>query len=189
MYNPYDTFKKLSKQWEKQVNDYIHLWTNTEDFVSLSKLSTESHANFIERLRKNQELLATQLNIPTKKDLANVSKLTIQTEEKLDNLEEQIWSLADSVQQSNKEVEGIIEISNEVIKITKRLRTEMNKSKKEIETVNELKEEIVSLKKEVATVSSLKEEIASLKELIIEGSFNSKPVMKEKELVVSGQEK
>jgi hypothetical protein len=57
----------------------------------------------MELLRKNQELMAGIMNIPTKKDVANVANLSIQTEGKIDILEEQIWKLQDGLSEINNE--------------------------------------------------------------------------------------
>ncbi|MEB1807010.1 MAG: polyhydroxyalkanoate biosynthesis repressor PhaR [Bacillaceae bacterium] len=165
-YDPYDTFKKFSDRWEKQINDMIHLWTNNSEFVRYAKVNSDAHSRYLELLRRNQEMLATQLNIPTKTDLANVSKLALQTEEKLDLLEEQIWSLSDSFNNTNQEIESVVEISREVVKVTKQLKTELTKTKKEVTETKELKAELEELKAELAQLSDIKEELTSLKGLL-----------------------
>src|SRR5262249_40676210 len=115
--DPFDLLNRFSCQWEKQVNDMIHLWTNNHEFVRLSRLSSDTYSRYKGMFNKSHVLLANQLNIPTKEDVANIAKLTIQTEEKLDSLEEQIWDLHDSVSSTNNEIEGVGKASIEIIKL------------------------------------------------------------------------
>jgi hypothetical protein len=133
-FDPYDTFKKFSIQWEQQMNDMIHLYTNNNDFIKYAKMSSDSDARYVEWLRKNQEMLANRLNLPTKNDLANVAKLSVQTEEKLDSLEEQIWNLSDSAARTNKEMESVVEL----VKMTKQLMTQLTETKEELAELKNL---------------------------------------------------
>ncbi|WP_338451052.1 polyhydroxyalkanoate biosynthesis repressor PhaR [Niallia oryzisoli] len=137
-FDPYETFKKVSIQWEQRMNDMIHLCTNNNDFIKYAKMSSDSNAGYVEWLRKSQEMLANQLNMPTKNDLANVAKLSIQTQEKLDSLEEQIWNLSDSVARTNKEMESVVEVLHEVIKMTKQLKTQQEETKEELAELKNL---------------------------------------------------
>ncbi|WP_209123734.1 polyhydroxyalkanoate biosynthesis repressor PhaR [Alkalihalobacillus sp. BA299] len=172
-YDPYDTFKKFSERWEKQVNDMIHLWTNNTEFVRFSKVNSDAQSRYLEILRKNQDFFATQLNIPTKTDLSNVSKLALQTEEKIDLLEEQIWDLSDSINDTNKEIDGIIKISEDIVKITKQFKTELTKTKKELSENNSLKAELQEVKEELTQLNEIKEELAALKEMLATPHLNN----------------
>lgn len=138
IFDPYDTFKNFSNRWEQRMNDMIHLYTNNNYFIKYAKMSSDSDARYVEWLRKNQEMLANRLNLPTKNDLANVAKLSVQTEEKLDSLEEQIWNLSDSVARTNKEMESGIEVSHEVVKMTKQLYTQLTETKEELAELKNL---------------------------------------------------
>jgi hypothetical protein len=165
-YDPYDSFKKYSEMWEKQINDVIYLWTNNSEFIKMSNLGTDAHSRYLETMRKNQEALASLLNIPTKSDLANVATLTIQTEEKIDALEEQIWNLQDSVKSTNKEIESVVEVSKEIIKLTKQLKTDLIKTKKELADTSDLQSELQEMKHELFKLNNFKEEFEILKSLI-----------------------
>lgn len=55
------------------------------------------------------ELAARRLNLPTKDDVANVAKLTIQVEEKIDSLEEKVSILADQLQDRNETASDAVE--------------------------------------------------------------------------------
>ena len=136
--DPYDMFKKFSIRWEQQMNDMIHLYTNNNYFIKYAKMSSDSDARYVEWLRKNQEMLANRLNLPTKNDLANVAKLSVQTQDKLDSVEEQIWTLSDSAVRTNKEMESGVEVSHEVVKMTKQLYTQLTETKEELAELKNL---------------------------------------------------
>ena len=137
-FDPYDTFKKFSIQWEQQMNEMIHLSTNNNDFIKYANMSSDSNARYVEWLRKNQEMLANQLNLPTKNDLANVAKLSVQTQEKLDSVEEQIWDLSDSAVRTNKEMVSVVEVSHELVKMTKQLKAQLTETKEELAELKNL---------------------------------------------------
>jgi predicted RNase H-like nuclease (RuvC/YqgF family) len=159
-YDPYQSFRQMSELWEKQMNNLFHASTDNTEFVNLAKVGLESHARYMEQLRKNQELMASLMNIPTKSDLKNVAKLTIQAEEKIDALEEQVWSLQDSFKNINQENMGLF---SELVKITKQMKTELTKNAKELGQAKKMKAELEALRKDLATANDLKAEIQELR--------------------------
>ncbi|PGY12993.1 polyhydroxyalkanoate biosynthesis repressor PhaR [Bacillus sp. AFS031507] len=173
-FDPYDLFNKFSTQWEKQVNDLIMTNTNNPRFTRLLQKSTETSAMYKEMFKKSQELLGNQLHLPNKDDVANVAKVALQTEEKLDSLEEQIWNLQDSVSSTNKEIESIVGVSNDIIKLTKQLKTELSKTKLELTETKELRSELRVIKNELADVKGLKEEISILLQIMSEKNIGKK---------------
>jgi predicted RNase H-like nuclease (RuvC/YqgF family) len=182
-YDPYDSFKKYSELWEKQINDFIFLWTNNNEFVKMANLGTDVQSRFQETLKKNQEAFASVLNFPTKSDVANVANLTIQADEKIETLEEQIWALQDSVKSQSKEIESVIEVSKEIIKLTKQLKTELVKSKKDQVDTKDLQSELQEIRQELFKLNSFKEDFEILKgriekdneeEPVLAGSGSSK---------------
>jgi predicted RNase H-like nuclease (RuvC/YqgF family) len=162
-YDPYDSFKKYSEILEKQINDFIFLMSNNNEFVKMSNVGTGAHARYLETFKKNQEALAGVLNIPTKNDLANVASLTIQTEEKIESLEEQIWDLQDSMKSQSKDIESVVEVSKEIIKLTKQLKTDLVKTKKELADSKKIQNELQEIKVELNKLTNFKEEIEILK--------------------------
>lgn len=168
-YDPYEIYKWFSEIWEKQLNDYIYLVTNSSDYGELTKRGNDPLARPLEFFRKNQEVLASILNLPTKNDLKNLANFNIQTEEKIDSLEEQIWSLQDSVKVTNKDIESVVEVSKEIIKLTKQLKTELLKTKKELAETKVVQADLQDMKKELAQLNSFKEEFEMLKSLIDKG--------------------
>lgn len=165
-FDPYNAFKKFSEQWEKQANEFIHTSTNNEGFVKFTKVGIDAQVRFMKIFNKNQELMANQFNLPTKTDVASVAKLSVQTEEKLDLLEEQIWRLQDSVDTSNKEIAGVVDLTKEIIKLSKQLKTDLSETHKELTAVKELRSNLGEFKGELGEIHSLKEELIGLKELL-----------------------
>jgi predicted RNase H-like nuclease (RuvC/YqgF family) len=182
-YDPYESLHKLSLLWEKQINDFIYLLTDNKDFVKMSKFGTGINSRFLEELKKNHEALAGVLNLPTKNDVSNVANLTIQAEEKIEALEEQIWELQDSMKTQSKEIESVVEISKEIIKLTKQLKTELVKTKKEQTDIKELHAELQEMKFEIMKLTNFKEEFETLKGLIL------KDTSTKQELTGSGSSK
>ncbi|MDR4946145.1 polyhydroxyalkanoate biosynthesis repressor PhaR [Neobacillus cucumis] len=165
-FEPYETLHKFSLLWEKQINDFINLLKNNKEFIKMSHNGTNLHSSYLESLKKNQEALASVLNLPTKNDVTNVANLTLQAETKMKALEEQICELQESVNSQNKEIETVVEVSKEIIKLTKQLKTELVKTKKEIVETKSLHAELQELKFELLKLNDFKQEFQTLKELI-----------------------
>jgi predicted RNase H-like nuclease (RuvC/YqgF family) len=176
-YDPYDSFKKYSEVWEKQINDFIFILSNNNEFVKMSNAGTGAHSRYLEAFKKNQEALAGVLNIPTKNDLANVASLTIQTEEKIESLEEQIWNLQDSLKSQSKDIESVVEISKEIIKLTKQLKAELVKTKKELADSKNLQSELQEIKFELNKLNNFKEDIEILKSQIKKNDHPKEPLL------------
>ncbi|WP_053363410.1 hypothetical protein [Bacillus sp. FJAT-27251] len=177
-YDPYEAWKKWMNSWEKQANDAIQFWTNSSDYVKFSQGATDLQLRYMEMFQKNQQLLINQFQLPTKQDLANATKLSIQAEEKLEALEEEFWNVEDSIESANKKLDRLTEVSRSINKQIKQLKTEQEQDKKERQKVDEIHFELIELKRELAGMNSLKEEIASLKAQLAEAN-----VTKERELV------
>jgi polyhydroxyalkanoic acid synthase PhaR subunit len=160
-YDPYQTFKKISDEWEKQINETIHHLTNNHEFVELMKWGTMMQQPYLKMFKKNQEYFARLYNIPTKYDVAKAAKLTVQTEEKVDLLEEQLWKLEEKIDQTNHNVSNIAGAARDMIKLTKQLKTDQKK-------LDEIHTGLNDVTRELAEIYSLKEELAELKELMKE---------------------
>ena len=160
-YDPLQRFRKISEMWERQLNGLLYIMTDNNEFVRLLKVGTDSHARYMERLRKNQELMAGVMNIPTKKDIANVAKLSLQTEEKIDMLEEQVWNLQDSLESLNK---GNVAMFQEMVTIIKQMKDESAF----------IQTEFQNLRQEISQLTDIKQELAALKNLVQPGQTNDR---------------
>lgn len=143
-YDPFEGFKQISEMWERQINGLVYRATDNKEFVRFAKTGLDIHSRYMELLRKNQELMAGLMNIPTKKDVANVAKLSVQAEEKIDLLEEQIWNLQESIGVLNKEN---LELFQEMVKMIKQMKEEFQKTVYEVTNLKGLKNEFQELRK------------------------------------------
>ena len=96
----YAGLKKSGIAIEQQINQHIQSLLNNKDLVKAANQHSDLITNNIRSLQKYVEVLSTILQIPTKNDVANVAKLTIQTEEKVDQLDERIMELTNTIQNS-----------------------------------------------------------------------------------------
>lgn len=158
--NPYESFRRLSEMWEKGLNDLLLTSIDNHDLIRMTNLGIGLHSRYVERLKRNQELMAGLMNIPTKNDVANVAKLTIQTEEKLDILHQQIWNLQDCFLVTTKEQQ---ELMKEYMEFSLKLNEEWEKSAADFKEVKKLSGEIKKIKKEVSDLNELKNSLTELK--------------------------
>ncbi|MFK9094509.1 polyhydroxyalkanoate biosynthesis repressor PhaR [Bacillus salipaludis] len=168
-FDPLFGFRQLSGMWEKQLNGLIYNLADNKEFVHTANLGLNTYSRYLEQLRKNQEFIAALMNIPTKKDVANAAKLSIQAEEKIDILEEQIWNLQESVSSISKDNVRMFE---EVVTIVMQMKNEFQKVSQEMSEIHNIKAELSALKNLIG-----KEEEQQKKE--------SKKVQ-DKELVLTG---
>lgn len=80
--------KKLGFQLESKANKYIQDQLNKEEIALTANSAGHVLAHLIEAIHDYVEQLSSQLNFPTKKDVGRLGKLIIQSEDKLDNVEE-----------------------------------------------------------------------------------------------------
>jgi hypothetical protein len=90
----FSSLKKLGMELEFELNEFIKNQLNKEEILLAASSNSAIIAQCINQCRDITELLSIPLNFPTKNDVANVAKLSIQIEEKVDQLEEQIASLS-----------------------------------------------------------------------------------------------
>ncbi|WP_251553793.1 hypothetical protein [Neobacillus muris] len=168
-FDPFEGYKRMAEIWEKQMNGFLYMLTDNRETVRLMKAGLNAHSNYMEILRKNQELMAGFLNIPTKKDVANVAKLSIQAEEKMDLLEEQVWNLQDSLGQLNQEN---VELLKEAVMNIQQMNTELKKASIHMEETRKMNAELQELRKGLVDIKiiqvnlqELRKEIDSLKSI------------------------
>ncbi|QOY36509.1 hypothetical protein AWH56_002145 [Anaerobacillus isosaccharinicus] len=94
----FELLKMLGMKSEAKFRNCIHSILEDEDTINLVKKVLHRHLNSVNLLQKNTETIAQQLNLPTKKDVANIAKLSIQIEEKIDELEEKVQLLSENAE-------------------------------------------------------------------------------------------
>lgn len=122
-----------------------------------------------EGFKQISEMWTGIMNIPTKKDIANVADLSIQTEEKIDILEEQIWKLQDSLGTLNNES---LKLFQEMVKMVKQMQDEFPKNVHEVKELKRMKDDFQELRKDLVeikiiqvTLRDVREELEEIKEV------------------------
>lgn len=82
--------KVKAVQVEDELNSVIKEVLNRESIFQMVGMESELRADVLRRLREEVEVLSLQYNFPTKNDVANIARLLIQVEEKIDRMEEQM---------------------------------------------------------------------------------------------------
>jgi hypothetical protein len=106
--------KKAGFIIEQQLNQHIQNIVNNDNLINFADEHSNLITNQISSLQRHVETLSTILNLPTKNDVANVAKLTLQTEEKVDKLEEHMIKLTESIQKiMSEDVKSKDDVSND----------------------------------------------------------------------------
>ncbi|TYS67151.1 hypothetical protein FZC76_16640 [Sutcliffiella horikoshii] len=75
---------------ENKWNEAIKAGLNKESVFRIVGLESELEAEKLRKMREQVEVLSLKYNFPTKNDVANIARLLIQIEEKIDRLEGQL---------------------------------------------------------------------------------------------------
>ncbi|GHH98876.1 hypothetical protein [Neobacillus kokaensis] len=96
----YTDLKKSGLAVEQQLNQHIQDLLDRDDLVKFANQHSDFITNNIKSLQKYIEVFSNILLLPTKNDIANVAKVAIQTEEKVDKLDERMNELANTIRNS-----------------------------------------------------------------------------------------
>jgi hypothetical protein len=149
--NLYNSVRQVSEMWEKGLNGLLFQSLDNNPLIQMTKLGIEANSRYIEMLKRNRELMANYMNLPTKNDVANAVKQTIQAEVKIDLLEEQIWNLQESFALATEEQNKMLA---EIIDFTKHLHSEWQKASQELTNLSDMKDEFEAMKKLVQEVKA-----------------------------------
>lgn len=99
----FNTIARSGFQVEQMVNRSIQKHLNKPGFVNSAAGTANGIARAMNTLQNTVETLSVPLNFPTKNDLANTTNLVVQSEEKIDQLEDRIIALTAAIKdlQSN----------------------------------------------------------------------------------------
>jgi DNA repair exonuclease SbcCD ATPase subunit len=164
-YDPFAGFKQISEMWENQLNGLLYMMTDNKEFVRTAKVGIETHSRNMELLRKNQELLAGFMNVPTKNDVANVAKLSVQAEEKIDALDEQVWNLQDSVSTLNKENQDMFQ---EMVNAVQQIKNEFQKTAQELADTKRIKTDLQELRQGIVEIKIMQVNLQEMQQDIEE---------------------
>ncbi|MFP7295885.1 hypothetical protein [Neobacillus niacini] len=179
MYDPYEGFKQISEMWEKQINGLLFMALDNNEFVRLANTGLGVHSRYMELLRKNQQLLAGIMNLPTKKDIANAANLSIQAEGKIDILEEQLWKLQASLCEINKENLALFQ---EMAIMVKQMQGEFQRAAHEVSELKRLKDDIQEIRKDLVDIKIIQVNLRDVKGELEKIKETQKEILKMKDL-------
>jgi uncharacterized protein YdiU (UPF0061 family) len=103
-----------------------------------------------EGIKQISEMWAGIMNIPTKKDVANIANLSVQAEGKIDILEEQILNLQDSLGELKKENLGLLQ---EMAKLVKQVQVDYQKTVYEVTELKKMMDDFQELRKGLVDIN------------------------------------
>ena len=98
----YKGLKLLGTQKEQQLNDKIRDFINNRGFIESISNKSQQQVPRINKFQEASERMSIIMNYPTKQDVANVAKLVIQLEEKVDKVEELLLHLTEGEKRSGR---------------------------------------------------------------------------------------
>ncbi|WP_419888648.1 hypothetical protein ACN6MT_26065 [Neobacillus niacini] len=126
-------------------------------------------------IKQISEMWAGIMNIPTKKDVANVANLSIQAEGRFDILEGKMLKLQDSLGALNKEN---LELFQEMIKLVKQMQVEFQKTIQEVTELNQIKDDFQELRKDLVDIKIIQVHLRDIKEELEEIKDSQKKMMR-----------
>lgn len=101
----YELLKKGGNLLQYRLNNRIKNSLNQMSIIDFTSTKTNPLTNKLDQIQNYSEQLSNYINLPTKTDLANATQLILQSEEKIDNLDDQLFELTNMM----KEVKLLIE--------------------------------------------------------------------------------
>ena len=101
----YELLKKGGTLLQYRLNNRIKNSLNQMSIIDLTNSKANPLTNKIDQIQNYTEQLSNYINLPTKTDLANATQLILQSEEKIDSLDDQLFELTNMM----KEVKQLIE--------------------------------------------------------------------------------
>lgn len=94
----YSQIKLTGSKAETLVNEWIKNRVNKEDIVGLLGRRTQWYGKLFKEIQDAVETASVPLNIPTKRDVASVAKLTIQNEDRLEDIQQRLTQIETTLQ-------------------------------------------------------------------------------------------
>lgn len=93
----YELLKKGGGLLQYRINNLIQNHLNNYNLIGLVNSQSNSLSKKITAAKKYAEQTSSLLNLPTKIDLSNATQLILQSEEKIDKLDEQLYELTEKM--------------------------------------------------------------------------------------------
>ncbi|WHY02162.1 hypothetical protein [Neobacillus sp. DY30] len=137
-----------------------------------------------EGFKQFSEIWTGIMNIPTKRDIANVANLSIQSEGKIDNLEELIWKFQENIGSLNKEN---LELFQEMVKMVKQMQLEFKNTVHEVTELKKMKDDFDELRKALVDIKIIQVNLRDIREELedIKESQNKMKHLDEQKTILS----
>lgn len=90
----YEALRVMGAQKEKELNRKIKELLNNKRIIKQASMESHIVAKLVKHLQESMETLSAFGNFPTKRDVANVAKMQVQLEEKIDHIEDMLSVVA-----------------------------------------------------------------------------------------------
>lgn len=136
----FSLLKQLGFTLERKMNNYIQSGLNNEEVAIVATSTGKILANIMEAVHEYVEQLSSQLNFPTKKDVGRLGKLIVQSEDKLDSLEDEVQEVIDLLTEIKKALLQNLK-NNHIEGFEEKVRNELRELKNN--PTSHIREEIV----------------------------------------------
>lgn len=140
-YDPFamwqDYYKNVQNYWGPSINEKV----GTEEFSEWMGKVLEGNLLFRNMTDKNTKQFLEQMNLPTREDLANVSSLIINLDQKIDDMEEQLEESLEKQISTDALKKDMVSLKKEVKEIGSKLDEVLNFLKEDLKSLKESKEE------------------------------------------------
>lgn len=130
-YDPFamwqDYYKNVQNYWGPAINEKV----GTEEFSEWMGKVLEGNLLFRQMTDKNTKQFLEQMNLPTREDLASVSSLIINLDQKIDDMEEQLEDSLEKQTSTDALKKDMVSLKKEVKEIGSKLDEVLNFLKQE----------------------------------------------------------
>lgn len=103
----YKQIKITGTKAEALINEWIKSQMNKKEIGGLfGRRKTKWYARILNNLQETVETVSIPLNVPTKRDVAGVAKLTLQNEEKLEDILQRLVRIENSLKRIQTEMDS-----------------------------------------------------------------------------------
>ena len=103
-FEPFTMWKEMYQQTEKALKDVIQDTLGKESFSESLGQIQASYLQYYEMINSITEVYLKQANIPTREEVANIASIVINLEDKIDNIDDQLYENSDAL---SKEINDI----------------------------------------------------------------------------------
>ncbi|WP_400242988.1 hypothetical protein AB3U99_18220 [Niallia sp. JL1B1071] len=145
----YELLKKGGNLLQYRINNRIKNSLNQMSIIDFTSKKTNPLTNKLDQIQSYSEQLSNYINLPTKTDLANATQLILQSEEKIDNLDDQLYKLTNMMREVKQLMEQLslnpsddysLQLSNKMTEQEQRisaLQYELSQAKQQLEIQKE----------------------------------------------------